>query len=60
MEAYFTEDARIKNADNKYYHLIIIVENEQGYKNLCKLISFPIPKGSILSPVSIMKCLKIC
>ena len=22
IESYFTEDARIKNADNKYYHLI--------------------------------------
>src|SRR5579872_4313013 len=40
MEAYFTEDASIKNAQNKYYHLLLIVENEIGYKNLCKLIHF--------------------
>ena len=33
MEAYLTEDA-IKNADNKYYHLILLVQNEIGYKNL--------------------------
>ncbi len=27
MEAYLTEDANIKNADNKYYHLILLVQN---------------------------------
>lgn len=27
MEAYITEDAQVKSADNKYYHLILLVEN---------------------------------
>ena len=50
MEAYFTEDAAIKAADKKYYHLILLVQNEVGYKNLCKLISFAYQKGFYFKP----------
>lgn len=50
IESYFTEDARVKNADNKYYHLILLVQNEQGYKNLCKLISFAYTDGFYFKP----------
>lgn len=50
MEAYFTEDIRIKNAENKYYHLIIVVENAIGYKNLCKLISHAYGDGFYFKP----------
>ena len=45
MEAYFTKDAKVKNADNKYYHLILLVQNAQGYKNLCKLIAYSFQEG---------------
>ncbi|MBA3751834.1 DNA polymerase III subunit alpha [Candidatus Dependentiae bacterium] len=50
MEAYFTQDASLKNADNKYHHLILLVENEIGYKNLCKLIAFSYQKGFYFKP----------
>lgn len=50
IEAYITEDAQIKAADNKYYHTILLVENEIGYKNLCKLISFSYQEGFYFKP----------
>lgn len=50
MEAYFTEDIAIKNADRKYYHLILLVQNEIGYKNLCKLISRAYQSGFYFKP----------
>src|SRR5260221_4940804 len=50
MEAYFTEDAKVKNADNKYYHLILLVQNQTGYKNLCKLISYSYQEGFYFKP----------
>lgn len=50
MEAYMTEDANVKNAEKKYYHLIILVQNETGYKNLLKLISFSYQQGFYFKP----------
>lgn len=50
MEAYFTEDARLKLSDNKYYHLIILVQNAIGYKNLCKLIAYSYQEGFYFKP----------
>lgn len=50
MEAYFTEDVTIKSPERKYYHLILLVQNEIGYKNLCKLISFAYQKGFYFKP----------
>ena len=50
MEAYFAEDAYVKTVENKYYHLLLIVENETGYKNLCKLISFSYQHGFYFKP----------
>lgn len=50
IEAYTTEDVSIKLPDKKYYHLILLVQNEIGYKNLCKLISFSYQKGFYFKP----------
>lgn len=50
MEAYLTEDIAIKTVDKKYYHLILLVQNEIGYKNLCKLISFSYQQGFYFKP----------
>lgn len=50
MEAYLTEDIAIKAVDKKYYHLILLVQNEIGYKNLCKLISFSYQQGFYFKP----------
>src|SRR5437016_3511590 len=50
MEAYLTEDVELKNAKKKYYHLILLVQNEIGYKNLCKLISFSFQQGFYFKP----------
>lgn len=50
IESYFTEDASIKTAHNRYYHLLLLVQNKTGYKNLCKLLSFAYQKGFYFKP----------
>jgi DNA polymerase-3 subunit alpha len=50
IETYLTEDAKIRDAQNKYYHLVLLVQNETGYKNLCKLISFAYQDGFYFKP----------
>lgn len=50
IETYFTEDASIKAADNKYHHLVILVQNAQGYRNLCKLLSYAYTTGFYFKP----------
>ena len=50
MEAYITENVDAKTVDNKYYHTILLVQNDIGYKNLCKLISFSYQQGFYFKP----------
>ncbi len=50
MEAYLTEDVSQRSVEKKYYHIILLVQNEIGYKNLCKLISFSYKEGFYFKP----------
>ena len=50
IEAYITEDIAIKKVNKKYYHLILLVENEIGYRNLCKLIAISYRDGFYFKP----------
>ena len=50
MEAYITEDSSVRSSDNRYYHMIILVQNDIGYKNLCKLIAFSFKEGFYFKP----------
>lgn len=50
IEAYLTEDVNIKDINNRYYHLLLLVENKVGYKNICKLISESYTKGFYFKP----------
>ena len=50
MEAYLTEDVSVKNAEKKYYHLVLLVQNAVGYRNLCKLISYSFKEGFYFKP----------
>ena len=38
------------NIDNKYYHLILLAKNNQGYKNLSKLVSIGFVEGYYYKP----------
>ena len=54
IEAYEASGSRIEkaigeNPDN-YYHLILLVKNEQGYKNLCKLVTRSNTEGFYYKP----------
>jgi len=50
MEAYMAEDVSERVVDKKYYHLIILVQNEIGYKNLCQLIAYSYKDGFYFKP----------
>ena len=39
MEAYICDDAKIKDKDNRYYHLVLLCKNETGRINLNRLIT---------------------
>ena len=48
-ELYECEDIAIKDKYNKYFHLICLIRNEQGRKDLNKVITKVILKGFILN-----------
>lgn len=57
-------------SDDRYNHLVLLVENEQGYKNLCKICSIGFTEGFYYKPrvdVSVLEkyhegliCLSAC
>jgi DNA polymerase III subunit alpha len=49
-EFYTIPDASIKDVKEKYHHLVLIVENEEGYKNLCHLMAFSYKEGFYFKP----------
>ncbi len=49
-EMYFTPDVAVKNAQEKYHHLILIVQNREGYQNLCRLMAYAYQDGFYFKP----------
>ena len=43
-------DKKAKEFDRSYYHLLLLCENEIGYKNLCQLISAGYTDGFYIKP----------
>ena len=50
MEAYFAPDVAVRSVDEKYYHLLLLVQNQKGYQNLCKLICDSYTRGFYFKP----------
>ncbi len=51
VEMYFAPDALVKSTkERKYYHLILIVQNKAGYKNLCRLMAYAYQDGFYFKP----------
>lgn len=49
-EMYLAPDVAIKDAQEKYYHLLLIVQNDVGYRNLCQLMAFAYQEGFYFKP----------
>ena len=49
-EAPFDRKKKALQEDERYYHLILLVKNETGYKNLCHLISRANIEGTYYKP----------
>lgn len=49
-EMYFTDDAKIKDSRNKYYHMVVLVKDAQGYENFCQLMAYSYLDGFYFKP----------
>lgn len=49
-EMYLAPDAKVKDNNERYYHLIVIVQNKTGYKNLCRLMAYAYQEGYYFKP----------
>ncbi|MFH1644108.1 MAG: DNA polymerase III subunit alpha [bacterium] len=57
-ELYFSPDATIKNQNDKYYHILLIVQNKKGYENLCRLMAYAYQEGFYFKPRIDLKTLE--
>ncbi|MCL2555652.1 MAG: DNA polymerase III subunit alpha [Firmicutes bacterium] len=59
-EVYICDDMKLKNTENKgYYHLVLLAKNEEGYKNLIKLVSLGFIEGLYYKPRIDFELLKL-
>jgi len=49
-EMYLTPDIAIKDAKAKYHHILVIVQNKDGYQNLCRLMHLAYQEGFYFKP----------
>ena len=61
-EVYVTSGSRFEkegnNSEDRYYHLVLLAENNTGYANLMKIVPKAIPRGFTISRGWIMRCWK--
>jgi DNA polymerase-3 subunit alpha len=50
IEMYFTPDIAVRQQQEKYCHLILLVQNKEGYKNLCKMLAIAYKEGFYFKP----------
>lgn len=50
MEAYVTPDSSVRDNSERYFHLLLLVKDKIGYRNLCKLIHASYTKGFYFKP----------
>jgi len=50
VEVYFTPDCKVRNSKERYFHLMLFVQNNIGYKNLCQLLSYSYQEGFYFKP----------
>lgn len=41
---------KVRELDGDYHHLILLCENEQGYRNLCRMVSLGFTEGFYVKP----------
>lgn len=49
-EMYITDDIAVREKSSPYYHILLIVQNAVGYKNLCRLMAFAHQEGFYFKP----------
>lgn len=44
-------DREVTGGDDRYYHLVLLAENNEGYANLMKIVSKGLSRAIITGPV---------